>query len=184
MKNLQSFMICLKNRGYLYEGFEKHVSRVIFYGRESILRNNRCRQKKILPFVTQSHPALQNFKNIHPKTNLFHYITKENHLKISWMKDIWIRAIKEITWPIYNSMLGEATHWVSQKTKSSRLWIGVDRLVDSYHSPVLWNLLPSMFTCHKGSTFPIQYSQLVNLLSLRKVDLQHDWLYIGNDLTI
>ena len=83
MKNLQSFMIHLKNRGYLSEGFEKHVSRVILYGRESILRNKKKTDRRKLPFVTQPHPALQNFKNIHLKTNLFHYIAKENHLKIS-----------------------------------------------------------------------------------------------------
>ena len=96
---------------------------------EKVYSETTDADRRKLPFVTQPHPALQNFKNIHLKTNLFHYIAKENHLKISWMKDILIRAIKGITWPIYNSTLREATHWVSQKTKSSRLWIGVDRLV-------------------------------------------------------
>ena len=47
IKKLQSFKIRLKNRGYLYEGFEKRISGVIFCGRESILENNRRTQKKI-----------------------------------------------------------------------------------------------------------------------------------------
>ena len=47
IKKLQSFTIRLKNRGYLYEGFEKRISGVIFGGRESILKNNRRTQNKI-----------------------------------------------------------------------------------------------------------------------------------------
>ena len=57
-------MIRLKNRGYLYEGFEKRISEVIFCGRESILLTTHAHRRKfILPLATQSRPALPNLKN-------------------------------------------------------------------------------------------------------------------------
>ena len=44
---------------------EKHLSEVKFSERKTSLTNrNKTAQKKILPFVTQYHPALPNFKKI------------------------------------------------------------------------------------------------------------------------
>ena len=45
------------------------------------------------------------------------------------MRDIWIRAVKGITWPINNSTSRKATRRVRRKPKSSRPVRGVDRLV-------------------------------------------------------
>ena len=50
---------------------------------EKVYSETKKTDRRKLPFVTQPYPALQNFKNIHLKTNLFHYIAKENNLKIS-----------------------------------------------------------------------------------------------------
>ena len=53
-------------------------------------------------------------------------------------------------------------------------------------SLVKWFLLPPLFNCISSndqvSRITIQYSQLVNLLLLKKVDLQHNWVFIGNVL--
>ena len=54
----------LRARGYSHNLIEKITSEVKFSERKSaLLKNNKVR-KKILPFVTTYHPALQNPKNI------------------------------------------------------------------------------------------------------------------------
>ena len=61
-KNMQSFKTCLKNRGYPNEFLEKHLSKLNSKIEKSPLKTKT--KKKILPFVTQYHPALPNVKNI------------------------------------------------------------------------------------------------------------------------
>ena len=64
-KNMQSFKTRLKNRGYPNEFLEKHLFEVNFKDRKRSLENkDKSTKKKILPFVTQYHPALPNVKNI------------------------------------------------------------------------------------------------------------------------
>lgn len=64
-KNMQSFKTRLKNRGYPNEFLEKHLFEVNVKDRKRSLENkNKSTKKKILPFVTQYHPALPNVKNI------------------------------------------------------------------------------------------------------------------------
>ena len=56
----------LKNRDYPATTVEKHLSEVIFPDRKKALeQRNKNVRKKILPFVTQDHPALPNLKNIY-----------------------------------------------------------------------------------------------------------------------
>jgi len=63
--NIRSFAARLQNRGYPASTAEKHLSEVNFTGRKTSQKNrNRTVRKKILPFVTQYHPALPNLKGI------------------------------------------------------------------------------------------------------------------------
>jgi len=62
-ENIRNFAVRIKNRGYLAATVEKHRSEVKFLERKTSLTNeNRTAQKKILPFVTQYHPALPDIK--------------------------------------------------------------------------------------------------------------------------
>ena len=54
----------LRARGYSHNLIEKITSEVKFTERKSALQKNNEVRKKILPFVTTYHPALQNLKNI------------------------------------------------------------------------------------------------------------------------
>ena len=64
-KNMQSFKTRQKNGGYSNEFLEKHLLEVNFKDRKRFLENkDNSAKKKILPFVTQYHPALPNLKNI------------------------------------------------------------------------------------------------------------------------
>ena len=64
-KNLQSFKTRQKNRGYPNEFLEKHLFEVNFKDRKRSLENkDKSTKKKVLPFVTQYHPALPNLENI------------------------------------------------------------------------------------------------------------------------
>ena len=102
--NMQNFKIRLKNRGYPNKFSEKFLSEVNFTDRERSLENkNNSTQKKILPFVTQYHPALPNLKNI--LMGKWHLIQNQPHLRevfreppiLSYrkgksLKDILVRA--------------------------------------------------------------------------------------------
>ena len=62
---MRNFSTRLKNRDYPATTVEKHLSEVIFADRKKALeQRNKNARKKILPFVTQYHPALPNLKNI------------------------------------------------------------------------------------------------------------------------
>ena len=64
-ENMRNFSTRLKNRDYPATTVEKHLSEVIFADRKKALeQRNKNARKKILPFVTQYHPALPNLKNI------------------------------------------------------------------------------------------------------------------------
>jgi len=66
-ENIRNFAARLKNRGYPAAIVEKHLLEVIFHFPErktSVQNRNRTARKKILPFVTQYHPALPNLKEI------------------------------------------------------------------------------------------------------------------------
>ena len=64
-ENTSNFTARLKNRGYPAATVVKHLSEVKFSERETSLTNrNKTARKKILPFVTQYHPALPNLKEI------------------------------------------------------------------------------------------------------------------------
>ena len=64
-ENIRNFAVRLKNRGYPAATVQKHLSEVKFSERKTSLKNkNKTAQKKILPFVTQYHPALPNIKEI------------------------------------------------------------------------------------------------------------------------
>ena len=75
-------MIHIKNRGYVCEGL-RNVSLHSFSAEEKVYfhTTDAHRKKFILPFVTQSHPALPNLKNIqhtYIHTNSNYHIAKEN----------------------------------------------------------------------------------------------------------
>ena len=62
---MKNFSTRLENRDYPAKTVEKHLSEVIFADRKKALeQGNKNARKKILPFVTQYHPALPNLKNI------------------------------------------------------------------------------------------------------------------------
>ena len=64
-KNIYNFKKRLSARGlYPHNLTEKITSEVKFTERKSALQKNNEVRKKILPFVTTYHPALQNLKNI------------------------------------------------------------------------------------------------------------------------
>ena len=62
-ESIINFATRLESRGYPTTTVEKHLSEVKFSERKTSLTNrNKTAQKKILPFVTQYHPALPNLK--------------------------------------------------------------------------------------------------------------------------
>ena len=63
-ENIYNFKKRLSARGYPHNLIEKNTSEVKFTERKSPLQKNIEVRKKILPFVTTYHPALQNLKNI------------------------------------------------------------------------------------------------------------------------
>ena len=63
-ENMGNFKTRLQNRGYPASIVEKHLSEIKFSDREqSLAQKNKTARKKILPFVTQYHPALPNLKD-------------------------------------------------------------------------------------------------------------------------
>ena len=64
-ENMSNFKTRLQNRGYPAWIVEKHLSEIKFSNREmSLSQKNKAACKKILPFVTQYHPALPNLKDV------------------------------------------------------------------------------------------------------------------------
>ena len=62
---MKNFSTRLKNRDYPATTVAKHLSGVKFSDRnKAIEQRNKNARKKILPFVTQYHPALPNLKKI------------------------------------------------------------------------------------------------------------------------
>ena len=79
-ENTSNFTARLKNRGYPAATVEKHLSEVKFSERETSLTNrNKTARKKILPFVTQYHPALPNLKEI--LMGKWHFIQNQPQLR-------------------------------------------------------------------------------------------------------
>ena len=63
-ENMSNFKTRLQNRDYPARIVEKHLSEIKFSDREmSLAQKNKTALKKILPFVTQYHPALPNLKD-------------------------------------------------------------------------------------------------------------------------
>ena len=88
-ENIYNFKKRLRARSYPHNPIEKITFEVKFTERKSAsLKNNEVR-KKILPFVTTYHPALQNLKNI---------LTSKWHLLISSLKQNY-----KVTYHTYTS---------------------------------------------------------------------------------
>ena len=63
-ENMSNFKTRLQNNGYPARIVAKHLSEIKFSDREmSLAQKDKTAQKKILPFVTQYHPALPNLKD-------------------------------------------------------------------------------------------------------------------------
>ena len=63
-ENMSNFKTPLQNRDYPARSVEKHLSEIKFSDRElSLAQKNKTASKKMLPFVTQYHPALPNLKD-------------------------------------------------------------------------------------------------------------------------
>ena len=61
---MSNFKTILQNRDYLTRVVGKHLSEIKFSDTEmSLAKKNKTAPKKILPFVTQNHPALPNLKD-------------------------------------------------------------------------------------------------------------------------
>ena len=64
-ENMKNFEKRLLDRGYPTSVVEKHLSKVKFSDRKASLKQkNRDARTRILPFVTQYHPALPNLKTL------------------------------------------------------------------------------------------------------------------------
>jgi len=64
-ENMKNFSTRLKSRDYPATTVEKHISEVKFSDRKKALaQRNKNARKKILPFVTQYHPAWPNLKKV------------------------------------------------------------------------------------------------------------------------
>ena len=80
MENMGNFKTRLQNRGYPARIVEKHLSEIKFSDREmSLAQKNKTAPKKILPFVTQYHPALPNLKDT--LMGKWHLIEKQPQLR-------------------------------------------------------------------------------------------------------
>ena len=65
-ENISNFKARLQNRGYLARIVEKYLSEIKFSDREmSLAQKNKTASGKMLPFVTQYHPALLILKDTH-----------------------------------------------------------------------------------------------------------------------
>jgi len=79
-ENMSNFKTCLQNRDYPARIVEKHLSEIEFSDRKMLLaQKNKTAQKKILPFVTQHHPALPNLKDT--LTGKWHLINNQPQLR-------------------------------------------------------------------------------------------------------
>ena len=65
----------LLERGYPENFIQTALSEVTFEDRNQALRQTKKQNKKILPFVTQYHPAVPNLKPI--LMNSWHFITQQ-----------------------------------------------------------------------------------------------------------
>ena len=103
-ENMSNFKTRLQNRGYPARMVEKHLSDIKFSDRElSLAQKNKTTRKKILPFVTQYHPALPNLKetlmgkwhlidNQPQLRNIFKEPPIISYRKGKSLKDILVRA--------------------------------------------------------------------------------------------
>ena len=79
-ENTSNFKTRLQNRDYPARIVEKHLSEIEFSDRKmSLAQKNKTVQKKILPFVTQYHPALPNLKDT--LTGKWHLINNQPQLR-------------------------------------------------------------------------------------------------------
>ena len=79
-KNMSNFKTRLQNRGYPARIVQKHLSEIKFSDREmSLAQKDKTAHKKILPFVTQYHPALPNLKDA--LTGKWHLIDNQPQLR-------------------------------------------------------------------------------------------------------
>ena len=79
-ENIRNFKTHLQNRDYPARIVEKHLSEIKFSDREkSLAQKNKTARKKILPFVTQYHPALPNLKDT--PMGRWHHIENQPQLR-------------------------------------------------------------------------------------------------------
>ena len=101
--NIRQFKSCLQERGYPDTLVYKVLSEVKFEDRKSAIQQREKTQKKILPFVTQYHPAVPNLKNI--LMSKWHLIQNQPSLRVIYkeppiilykrgesLKDILVRS--------------------------------------------------------------------------------------------
>ena len=74
-KSVTNFKTHLLERGYPENFIQTTLSEVTFEDRYQALRQKQKQKKKILPFVTQYHPAVFNLKPI--LMNSWHFITQQ-----------------------------------------------------------------------------------------------------------
>ena len=103
---MRNFKTRLQNRDYPARIVEKHLSEIKFSDKEmSLAQKDKTAPKKILPFVTQYHPALPNLKDT--LMGKWHLIENQPQLReifkeplpppptpptISYLKDIPVKA--------------------------------------------------------------------------------------------
>ena len=79
-ENMSNFKTRLQNRGYPARIVAKHLPEIKFSDREmSLAQKDKTAQRKILPFVTQYHPALPNLKDA--LMGKWHLIDNQPHLR-------------------------------------------------------------------------------------------------------
>ena len=101
--NIRQFKSRLHERGYPDTLVYKVLSEVKFEDRKSAIQQREKTHKKILPFVTQYHPAVPNLKNI--LMSKWHLIQNQSSLRVIYkeppiisykrgksLKDILVRS--------------------------------------------------------------------------------------------
>ena len=109
-RNIRNFHNCLLERGYPAAILRKYLSEVKFADRKTALQQrNKSARKKLLPFVTQYHPALPSLKKI--LMGKWHLIQNQQQLREIFKEPPLISCDRK--GKFLKDLLVRAKHWRS-----------------------------------------------------------------------
>ena len=123
-RNIRNFHNRLLERGYLAAILRKYLSEVKFADRKTALQQrNKSARKKLLPFVTQYHPALPSLKRI--LMGKWHLIQNQQRLREIFKEPPFIsyRKISSWTQQLEQSSKGHITSKVQESFVARRLFL-------------------------------------------------------------